>query len=156
MKNCSVCKCDKDISYFSRDSRAKTGIKSSCKSCDSQKNKELYLLKATEINRKNRERVRNKFKNDPNLYRNKALKQRFGISLEDKNKMSASQGDACKICLKHVSELEFPLCVDHDHRTGKIRDLLCRECNLAIGFLKDSVDTLKSAIDYLERHRDRL
>jgi hypothetical protein len=40
--------------------------------------------------------------------------------------------------------------VDHCHQTGKVRGLLCRDCNLSIGHMKDSVERLKAAIKYLE------
>lgn len=61
------------------------------------------------------------------------------------------------ICQKEESDLradgsERYLSVDHDHKTGKTRQLLCRKCNLIIGLAKDDCTVLKSAIEYLEKH----
>ncbi len=43
-------------------------------------------------------------------------------------------------------------CIDHDHATGKVRGLLCHNCNVAIGLMKDNTDLLKKAAEYLETH----
>jgi hypothetical protein len=44
-------------------------------------------------------------------------------------------------------------CVDHDHRTGKVRGLLCNHCNAGLGCLRDDPAVIQSAIDYLKRHQ---
>ena len=43
------------------------------------------------------------------------------------------------------------LCVDHDHKTGQVRGLLCKGCNVALGETKDNVETLKGLIEYVNR-----
>jgi hypothetical protein len=45
------------------------------------------------------------------------------------------------------------LCIDHCHTTGRIRGVLCDDCNIALGKFKDNIETLKSAINYLEEHQ---
>lgn len=55
----------------------------------------------------------------------------------------------CQIC-KEPPKYGERLCVDHDHETGYVRGLLCKACNLGIGYLKDRVDRMASAIIYLE------
>ena len=75
------------------------------------------------------------------------LKQVFGITLEDYNKLLSEQGGVCKICLGKDSDRM--LAVDHCHTAGKIRGLLCQKCNRAIGQLDDSIERLKRAIIYL-------
>lgn len=57
----------------------------------------------------------------------------------------------CGICLEHQCNLPRRLAVDHDHVTGKARGLLCRECNLSLGFMGDSQELLKVAANYLEQ-----
>lgn len=59
--------------------------------------------------------------------------------------MLESQGSVCAIC-----GCLPPLCVDHNHVTGVVRGLLCRNCNLALGGFKDNPDSLRKAITYLE------
>lgn len=69
------------------------------------------------------------------------------------------QNNLCAICqkeeyLKTKAGDIRPLCVDHDHKTGKVRDLLCNRCNAALGHVDDNVELLAKMISYLERHRD--
>ena len=65
------------------------------------------------------------------------------------------QNHKCAICeLDEVDSLHGKLSVDHCHRTGKIRGLLCVNCNTAIGKLKDSDALLQKAINYLVKHRE--
>jgi uncharacterized protein YbaR (Trm112 family) len=75
------------------------------------------------------------------------IAKKFNISFEECDKLLASQ-TVCAIC---KTESDRKLVVDHDHVTGKIRGLLCHNCNMAIGILKDSPVLLQSAIDYLTR-----
>lgn len=56
-----------------------------------------------------------------------------------------------KVGICDICEKEKPLCYDHDHKTGKHRGWLCHHCNVGIGFLQDSTEILKTAIDYLQK-----
>jgi hypothetical protein len=84
---------------------------------------------------------------------NTKLKRRFGITLEQFNEMYISQNGKCLICDATESALGHRLAVDHCHITGKIRGLLCKSCNVGIGHLNDSIETLKRAIKYLEKFK---
>lgn len=79
--------------------------------------------------------------------RNQLLQKNFGITLEDYTKMLVGQSGVCAICLK--ADPPRSLAVDHCHKTGKIRGLLCRACNVSIGLLEDDGDRLERAIRYL-------
>ena len=83
-------------------------------------------------------------------HHNAYLMRKYGISLEDYNQMFSMQQGCCAICGVHQSEQEHRLHVDHDHATGRVRGLLCNNCNRGIGHLKDSPDILHSAIAYLQ------
>ncbi len=61
------------------------------------------------------------------------LKNKYGITLNDYNKMFAEQDGKCWICNTHASELKHPLQVDHSHITGIVRGLLCNKCNSRLG-----------------------
>lgn len=63
------------------------------------------------------------------------------------------QGGVCAICKNPEPQLNKALAVDHDHKTGQIRSLLCSKCNLGLGHFKDSPELLQSAIQYLNFHR---
>lgn len=76
-------------------------------------------------------------------------KRSFGISVEEYDLMVLKQDNKCAICAIHQSQEKRRFAVDHDHKTGKIRGLLCINCNRGIGALKDSSELLEKAIDYL-------
>lgn len=67
--------------------------------------------------------------------------------MSEYNRMLGVQNGLCKIC--GMINDGKSLCVDHCHKTGKIRGLLCANCNSGIGMMKDSPDILRNAIDYL-------
>jgi Recombination endonuclease VII len=71
--------------------------------------------------------------NNPEKIKSKILKYRYGITLNDYNRMFTEQNGCCKICNIHASELKGPLQVDHSHITGIVRGLLCGLCNSRLG-----------------------
>lgn len=75
------------------------------------------------------------------------LKRRYGITPEKLQEMKYSQNNKCKIC-----EKQNELCVDHCHVNGKIRGLLCNNCNAALGMMKENIKIIKNAINYLKKN----
>lgn len=138
-KKCTTCKEIKDISEFTKDTSAKSGLNTQCKKCRKvvkdkwiEENKELYSR----------------------IIKNSQLKKKYGITLEEYNKMYNEQEGCCAICDKHSTESKLSLAVDHCHLTGKIRGLLCNVCNSAIGKLKDDEDLLLKAVEYLRKYKE--
>lgn len=84
--------------------------------------------------------------------RNIFLLKHYGISLEYYNKMVKKQQGLCAICYKKAKR---DLDVDHNHKTGKIRGLLCRECNVGLGYLKDNLKTAIRLVKYLRRLNEK-
>src|SRR5579859_4312155 len=82
-------------------------------------------------------------------YRNCQYRRKFGIVLADYERMLDQQDGKCAGCLRDRSEFKVRLAVDHDHKTGRIRGLLCADCNQALGRLKDSKETLLRLVNYL-------
>lgn len=81
------------------------------------------------------------------------LKTIYGISLDDYEEMLSSQGGVCAICGDSPSGVGYRnnyLHVDHCHRTGKIRGLLCRNCNKGLGCFRDRIDLLHRGAEYLK------
>ena len=78
-------------------------------------------------------------------YRDRERARRYGLSLADFRALQERQGHACAICRK-VTRL---LCIDHCHATGRVRGLLCRRCNSALGFYADDQRLLLAALAYL-------
>lgn len=90
---------------------------------------------------------------------NNYLKSRYNITYEIYEQMLKDCNYQCPIC--NYEHKEVPekfarkrgrLAVDHDHTTGKVRGLLCHQCNKAIGLFRESPEVLKKAIVYLKRH----
>ena len=75
-------------------------------------------------------------------------KYQYNITIDEYDNLYRQQKGSCKICSKN-----FPrLYVDHDHNSGKVRGLLCHNCNLVLGHAFDNTDTLSNAIEYLRDH----
>ena len=86
--------------------------------------------------------------------KNSALKRKYGITLIEYHKMLEEQKGVCKICGKPSTAKDRyggvkKLHVDHNHKTGEIRGLLCVKCNQAIGLFGESKEVLQNAIFYL-------
>ena len=78
-----------------------------------------------------------------NFTRNRRLrlKYHFGLSLDDYDAMLKKQDGCCGICGEHYSAFDINLAVDHDHRTGQVRGLLCSHCNLLLGYWEKMLET---------------
>lgn len=87
---------------------------------------------------------------NPEKERAKRLKK-YGITIEDYDIMFASQNGLCAICGKDNNGKR--LHVDHNHQTGKRRQLLCNSCNIGLGMMKDSIEILGKAIEYLRKNK---
>jgi hypothetical protein len=84
-----------------------------------------------------------------NSSRRAHYKHRYGISLECYQEMAEAQQGCCAICGRLPNER---LHLDHDHKTGKIRQLLCRWCNTVLGRLEMTPGMLESTSEYLVKH----
>ena len=91
------------------------------------------------------------------LVRDNYLNRVYGISHDDYKKMLLSQGGGCAICgrtednrPKDSNNAKF-LAVDHEHGTGRIRGILCENCNRALGLFKEDRELMKQAIKYLDQ-----
>lgn len=78
------------------------------------------------------------------------IKHKYGLSKEDYLQLLEKQNNVCAICLNPETIENSILCVDHCHTTGKVRGLLCRMCNSALGKFGDNLSNLKRAVAYLE------
>lgn len=82
------------------------------------------------------------------------LQRTYGITSKDVKEMYDRQGGKCAICkgegFKMHPKTKLNLVVDHCHKTGKVRGLLCHNCNRALGLLQDNEGSLKSAMEYVK------
>jgi len=81
----------------------------------------------------------------------KVINKKFDI---DYYALLEKQNGCCAICGIHFDECCNKLSVDHDHETGKVRELLCNNCNVGLGNFKERVYLLESAIKYLNKHKN--
>jgi hypothetical protein len=106
---------------------------SSCKECDKARNKERHH-------------------SNPERTRNNDLLRNYGISLGDHAEMFEKQQGLCAICGKEGDGRWKKLCVDHCHSSGKVRKLLCRNCNMVLGQVGDNAKLLEKMVIYLNEH----
>ena len=104
-----------------------------------QKNKEKILKRQKENHKKY-----------PHKRKGYLLKYGYGITLDDYNKMFEQQKGKCAICKRHQNNLTRTLCVDHDHKTNKVRALLWVTCNTDVSVVEDR---LKEMLNYLNKYR---
>ena len=169
MRKCSQCLQEKDDTQF-RNGKNKTGTfkDAKCKAClkireakyyqGHKKEKKDWEKKRREqdleaFKKKSREAQARYRKNPNNTIHLRYLKSRYGMTLEEYAELFDKQKGLCAICSTPPRETKRGnrLHVDHSHETGKIRGLLCHLCNSLLGNAKDRTDTLKKAIDYLEK-----
>ncbi len=130
-KHCRNCNTWKTMGQFHKNKNSKDGRVWRCEKCRS-----LRVEKKVQF-RHSRKR------------RNKHLLSKYGISIKEYDVLLADQSGCCAICGVHYTETASALAIDHDHKTGQVRGLLCLQCNLGIGGLQDNIDLLASAASYL-------
>lgn len=154
-RECSECHKQCPIGEFAK-VRSRTRLPDACKHC-------RQLIWSRRYYAANRERAKaatySWTRRNKDAYartvKNSKLKRFFGIDLAEYGRMLAAQNGVCAIC-RRINRGKFarnPLGVDHCHKTGKVRGLLCHQCNFAIGQAGDDPMVLRAAADYLERTR---
>lgn len=79
----------------------------------------------------------------------------LGIDNQQYAQMLVNQGGVCAICRCALNTSRYTkLAVDHDHKTHRVRGLLCTACNTGLGLFKDSPERLRAAVEYLSRFSD--
>ena len=151
MKICSICNIEKSTDLFYKKPNSK--FHTYCIACCTVKHKLHYTA--------NREKYLHRARSvDKNKRRFSSLKCRlkadFNLSYEEFISLLEKQNNLCAVCKKPESTIEprtqktRHLSVDHCHKTGKIRGLLCNNCNRALGFLRDSTITIENLLIYLK------
>jgi hypothetical protein len=89
--------------------------------------------------------------------RERHYKRKYNITLKEYEELLEQQGGKCAICgsIKPGGKNKFVFCMDHDHETGKIRELLCHYCNKGLGDFKDNPEFLVAAAAYILKHKEK-
>ncbi len=107
-----------------------------------------YCEKQNDARKRRSERDHQRYEGNPLRFISATRKRKYGITQEEFEARIDAQKGLCAICFKPMVVPH----IDHNHATGKNRDLLCKNCNTALGLFCESVDILSGAIKYLQRH----
>lgn len=162
-KLCLKCSKQKNICEFEFrvSHNGKKYYRSPCKKC-ANKRKKVYSKKYREKNKEqinieaNRRIKERKANGDEKLItsiKNSRLKHLYGITLDDYNKLFTTQVGKCYICKIDSSECKKGLFIDHNHKTGVVRKLLCSRCNTVLGMVNENEELLITLINYVREHK---
>lgn len=155
---CSYCKEIKKETSFSinRANTFREGRSYACFICQRARRK-IYLEKNPEVKERRNAKKREHYKT-PEFKRKQRrhyYMKRYGITPEIYDEMLARQKGVCAICGENKAhKTQKYLHIDHNHKTGKVRELLCIRCNTIIGNCRENVEILKKTIKYIYRHLD--
>lgn len=134
-KFCSTCQITKSAINFGRNTHTADGFHGRCKSCQHE------YARTAPRKKINHETVRKH-----------VLWSSYRIRPQDYTRLLSEQGFACAVCKKpHAEEKHKKLVVDHCHKSGKVRGLLCSKCNSGLGYFEDSAIAFRNAAAYLEK-----
>lgn len=131
-KICTKCNKTLPLTSFHKNRSNKGGLRLQCKYCRNAS-------------------YRSWRKANPHKVREQKYKNRYGISITEYNSLLKRQEYSCKICGINSPGRRNYFFVDHCHSTGRVRGLLCDNCNKGLGHFKDNISTLKMAIKYIKR-----
>jgi hypothetical protein len=161
LHRCLTCGLSQPKVGFHRDASRKNGLSTYCKTCQVEKNrkyrhrnKEKFRVHSKWLYENHRndyiDAAKRNYQNNKERHRRNKLKRTYGITIEQYDEILKAQNGVCAVCRKSASRVTSKhLFVDHDHKTGKVRGLLCGNCNSLLGHAKDSLVILKDAIHYL-------
>ena len=169
-KRCNCCGKVRSVSSFSKKSSNVDGLECICRTCyavrEQKRRKKLSQRKRINVPkekvcprcgvlRSSSDYYRDRTNLDGLHYRCKTCHnakiraQRYGVSQADYEGLLQKQKGVCAVCRRPFKSKKEPA-VDHDHKTGAVRGLLCTSCNCAIGYMKDDPKCLRRAAMYLE------
>ena len=172
-KICLTCKQNKPTSCFHKAKKEKDGLQYHCIDCSKKYHAKRYIEQKDKLKvqlKKYKQDNKEKLdaaallwkKNNPDkvkqYQRTSNLRKNFGLTMDEYQQMLEKQNNLCAICGKpetfihHRTKEPARLAVDHCHKTNKVRQLLCRKCNSAIGLFHENVKVMQNAINYLESH----
>lgn len=161
MKTCRMCEQHKPMDDFHANRRERDGRRGECRECFNAYQRERWLARE-DIRQSKAIRDAEWRRNNPDrqkaIHRRHNLKRNYGMTVGQYEAMLRAQSSGCAACgSKDNGDSRFDtFAVDHDHRTGKVRGLLCSQCNFALGHVNDDPDRLMALAAYLLQHSDVL
>lgn len=174
-KKCNFCGVEKSAKGFVKDRTRSDGLNYKCRECASrayQKRRACFLSRPDHVipypkqkqcagcrkvmpsvnfpkNRAEHDGLYDRCRHCCSVTAKRSRHKAYGLSSSDLEALRESQGGACAVCRTDLAGIKW--CIDHDHKTGAVRGLLCPQCNTGLGMFRDSKTHLVSAIEYLER-----
>ncbi|MFI5639248.1 endonuclease VII domain-containing protein [Streptomyces goshikiensis] len=176
MRRCPRCGVEKPHEAFAANRAARDGLQCYCRPCAAEYHQERQLAKGKNVRplvaappgnkhcrrcgeiKPHSEWDRNRTASDGLSTRCKAcraiegrgshLKRSYGITEAERDAIIAAQGGVCFLCLRAPA-----VHVDHCHKTGRVRGVLCLNCNVGVGLFKEDPDRMRRAAEYLEGTR---
>lgn len=133
MRVCFSCRKELPYESFAKDSQRTDGAQRECRHCCAARKS---AWNKTEAGKRSAAATK--------------LRQRFGLTLEDYERMYEEQAGKCLTCDSSESHRGHRLAVDHCHTTGKVRGLLCKSCNVALGNARENPNILRRLAEYAE------
>lgn len=144
-KRCARCEQDRPRDSFNRNRTRKDGLQTYCKPCAAgYKKTDAYLAGRRAYKRSSAGKA---------AQRRADLKHRYGITEAEYGRLLAEQNGGCAICSTTECASGRRLAVDHCHATGRVRGLLCRDCNTVLGKFRDDAERFERAAAYLRKGR---
>jgi hypothetical protein len=148
-KVCNKCQVEKPITEFYARNKSKghLGLKYMCKTCENEKGRLKYHAE---------------YKHEPAHYKKqyvRKIQKQYGITEEEYTLLWENTKGVCKICNATMESALFKntrgvrAVVDHCHKTGDIRGIICHKCNGGLGQFDDDLENLKRAVQYLEESK---
>lgn len=132
-KVCSDCGENKSLSdYYLRNKKKDPRPLSYCKICANKRSRDFNNNSYCSV-----------------TARDNSLRKRYGITLNEYESILVEQNHQCAVCGAAQADLKRALAVDHCHSTGVVRGLLCHQCNVALGFLKEDLNILDKLAEYI-------
>ena len=171
MKRCSNCKKIKNLDKFHTSKIEKGGYIYSCKICRNKRSKQHREANKDKISKQKKQHREDLYieglcsngdgnklitkRNCANCLE-KYMKRQYGINFKQYHILIQKQNNKCAICKIKINISMISrgkgMCIDHDHKTGNIRGILCSVCNRGLGHFRDNPKLLNFAITYLEKH----
>lgn len=160
MKKCWKCKTEKIYSFFYNNKARKNGLSDWCKNCCNLSGKK-YRQSHKEQTSKRWKKYYLEYKEERKFYRDVHkrdkreydLQTNYGVGIEWVENQYKKVGGKCPLCnnaMKLGGVSKGAAFVDHDHKTGKVRGLICFSCNHLLGYAYDNITTLERVIKYLK------
>lgn len=140
-KECKTCRKDVPLVLFYPTKKGKYGRSQSCIECEKRQRREEW-----KNNKPNRSKTQQHYNH---------IKSTYGLTRAQYDAMVLASNGRCSVCGSPPESKSGRLHVDHCHQTGKIRGMLCRRCNTAMGFMKDDPWRFLSAIAYISIHHGK-